>query len=560
MLWDALGAVRDLGRLHDIASVLIRYGFGDMVRRIGMSGALEKAGKALNWRAPEELAHLAPPARVRRALEELGPSFVKLGQVLATRVDLFPPEWIDELSKLQDEAPPLPFEQLRAQLEEDLGAPPEDIFTGFDTTALAAASLAQVHRARLPDGTPVILKIRRPGIRPVIEADIRLMERLAEIVDADSPDLRRYRPKEVVRQFVLSLRRELDFAAEARNAERVARNLEDREDIVIPRVYWEWTCERLNVQDYVDGVSGREVRLLPAAGLSAKLLAERGATAVLTMILQDGFFHADPHPGNVYYLKDNRIAFIDFGMVGRLSENRRYQVAQVLNALVSQDAPVVADVLLDWSGDSDTHVNEEALRTEIDAFVDQYRGVPLERLDVTAMLSDVVTILREHGLALPPDLVLLVKAFITLEGLGRQLDPAFDMASEAAPYLQQALLTHMAPKAVAKRGWRTLSNTVSLLTDLPRDLRQLIKSAQRGKMQIQVDVPPLDRFTERMDKASNRVALAILTAAMIVGSSIVISVEKEPLLAGFPPLGVSGFVLALIGAVVVVFSIIRSGR
>ena len=560
MLWDALGAVRDLGRLHDIASVLIRYGFGDMVRRIGMSGALEKAGKALNWRAPEELAHLAPPARVRRALEELGPSFVKLGQVLATRVDLFPPEWIDELSKLQDEAPPLPFEQLRAQLEEDLGAPPEDIFTGFDTTALAAASLAQVHRARLPDGTPVILKIRRPGIRPVIEADIRLMERLAEIVDADSPDLRRYRPKEVVRQFVLSLRRELDFAAEARNAERVARNLEDREDIVIPRVYWEWTCERLNVQDYVDGVSGREVRLLPAAGLSAKLLAERGATAVLTMILQDGFFHADPHPGNVYYLKDNRIAFIDFGMVGRLSENRRYQVAQVLNALVSQDAPVVADVLLDWSSDSDTHVNEEALRTEIDAFVDQYRGVPLERLDVTAMLSDVVTILREHGLALPPDLVLLVKAFITLEGLGRQLDPAFDMASEAAPYLQQALLTHMAPKAVAKRGWRTLSNTVSLLTDLPRDLRQLIKSAQRGKMQIQVDVPPLDRFTERMDKASNRVALAILTAAMIVGSSIVISVEKEPLLAGFPPLGVSGFVLALIGAVVVVFSIIRSGR
>ena len=560
MLWDALGAVRDLGRLHDIASVLIRYGFGDLVRRIGMSGALEKAGKALNWRAPEELAHLAPPARVRRALEELGPSFVKLGQVLATRVDLFPPEWIDELGKLQDEAPPLPFEQLRAQLQEDLGAAPEEIFTDFETNALAAASLAQVHRARLADGTPVILKIRRPGIRPVVEADIRLLERLAEIVDADSPELKRYRPKEVVRQFVLSLRRELDFAAEARNAERVARNLSEREDIVIPRVYWEWTSERLNVQDCIVGVSGRDVRLLPAAGLSARVLAERGATAVLTMILQDGFFHADPHPGNVYYLKGNRIAFIDFGMVGRLSEHRRYQVAQVLNALVSQDAPVVADVLLDWSGDSDTHVNEEALRTEIDAFVDQYRGVPLERLDVTAMLSDVVTILREHGLALPPDLVLLVKAFITLEGLGRQLDPAFDMASEAAPYLQQALLAHMAPKAVARRGWRSLSNAVSLLTDLPRDLRQLLKAAQRGKLQVQVDVPPLDRFTERMDKASNRLALAILTAAMIVGSSIVISVEKEPLLAGFPPLGVSGFVLALIGAMVVVFSIIRSGR
>jgi len=560
MLWDALGAVRDLGRLHDIASVLIRYGFGDMVRRIGLSGALEKAGKALNWRAPEELAHLGPPARVRRALEELGPSFVKLGQVLATRVDLLPPEWIDELSKLQDEAPPLPFEQLRPQLEEDLGAAPEAVFLDFEPEALAAASLAQVHRARLPDGTPVILKIRRPGIRPVIEADIRLLERLADIVDADSPELKRYRPKEVVRQFVLSLRRELDFAAEARNAERVAANLTDREDIVIPAVYWEWTSERLNVQDCIEGVSGREVRLLPAAGLDAKVLAERGATAVLTMILQHGFFHADPHPGNVYYLKGNRIAFIDFGMVGRLSESRRYEVAQVLNALVSHDAPVVADVLLDWSGDGDASVNEEALRAEIDGFVDQYRGVPLERLDVTAMLTDVVTILREHGLALPPDLVLLVKAFITLEGLGRQLDPEFDMASEAAPYLQGALLSHMAPKAVAKRGWRSLSNAVSLLTDLPRDLKQLLKAAQRGKMQVQVDVPPLDRFTERMDKASNRLALAILTAAMIVGSSIVISVEKEPLLAGFPPLGVSGFVLALVGALVVVFSILRSGR
>ncbi len=558
MLWDAIGAVRDLGRLHDIASVLIRYGFGDLVRRIGLSGALEKTGRVLHWREPEELARLDPPARVRRTLEELGPSFVKLGQILATRVDLFAPEWIDELSKLQDEAPPLPFETLRTQLIEDLGEPPENIFPVLDTKPLAAASLAQVHRAQLPDGTAVVLKVRRPGIRPVVEADLRLLERLAEIIETDAPDLKRYRPREVVRQFVLSLRRELDFAAEARNAERVAAHLAERDDIVVPRIHWQWTSERLNVQDCVDGIAGRDLRLLPAAGLNAPVLARRGATAVLQMILDNGFFHADPHPGNVFYLPGNRIAFIDFGMVGRLSETRRYQVAQVLNGLVSHDSETVTDVLLDWSSDTDTNV--DALRDEIDAFVDQYRGVPLQRLDITAMLADVIAILREHGLALPPDLALLIKAFVTLEGLGRQLDPAFDMASEAAPYLRRVMLDHNAPTALAKRGWRAVANAADLLASLPRDLRALLRAAQRGRLQVQVDVPPLDRFSERMDKAGNRLALAILTAALIVGSSIVVSVEKAPLLAGFPRLGVTGFVLALIGALVVLISILRSGK
>lgn len=232
MLWQAIGAVRDLGRLHEIAGVLIRYGFADLVRRIGMARALEQAGKALRWRAPEELARLEPPARVRRALEELGPSFVKLGQILATRVDLFPPEWIAEFSKLQDDAPALPFSEIHAQLTEDLGEPPENIFADLERHPLAAASLAQVHRARLADGRAVVLKIRRPGIRPTVEADLRLLARLAEIIEAETPDLRRYRPQEVVRQFTVSLRRELDFAAECRNAERIANQFTDRKSVV----------------------------------------------------------------------------------------------------------------------------------------------------------------------------------------------------------------------------------------------------------------------------------------------------------------------------------------
>jgi len=561
MLWQAIGAVRDLKRVHDIASVLIRYGFGDLVRRIGMAHALERAGKALRWREPGELAHLEPAARVRRALEELGPTFVKLGQILATRVDLFPPDWITEFSKLQDAAPALPFTELRAQLMEDLGEPPEALFAELNTEPLAAASLAQVHRARLSDGTDVVLKVRRPGIRPIIEADLRLLERLAEIIETEAADLRRYRPSDIVRQFTLSLRRELDFAAECRNAERIAEQFAGHPEIVIPRVHWQWCGERLNVQDYVDGISGRDLAAADAAGLDRKLLARRGAEAVLKMLLEDGFFHADPHPGNVLYLPGNRIAFIDFGMVGRLTEERRSQVARLLHGLVSRDSGLVADVLLDWSDDD--HLDPESdllnLRTEIDTFVDLYHGVPLQRLNIGAMLSDLLTILREHSLSLPTDLALMIKAFITLEGMGRQLDPDFDIAAEASPFLRQVLLAHAAPAAFARRGWRAFADTVDLLAGLPRDLRQFLRAARRGKLQVQVEVLPLQRFGSQIDRAASRLSLAIVIAALIIGSAIVMTVDKAPVLPGLPSFGLLGFVSALIGGLWLLLSIWRSG-
>src|SRR5690606_20756170 len=265
-------------------------------------------------------------------------------------------------------------------------------------------------RARLAtDGRHVVLKVRRPGIRPTVEADLRLLTRLAEIVDAEMPDLRRYRLREVARQFTVSLRRELDFAAECRNAERVAANLAAHPEIVVPRVHWQWTGERLNAQDFVDGIPGKDLAAVDAAGLDRKLLARRGAGAVLKMILEDGFFHADPHPGNVFYLPGNRIAFIDFGMVGRLTETRRFEVGALLHGLATSDEEMVAKVLLDWrDGKEPSDADPARLRAEIGAFVDQYHGVPLGQLDLAALLSDLMRILRDHGLALPPDLALLV--------------------------------------------------------------------------------------------------------------------------------------------------------
>ena len=557
MLWQAISAVRDLGRLHDIAAVLIRYGFGDLVRRTGLAGVLERTGRALHWHVSDELARLEPPARVRRVLEELGPSFVKLGQILSTRVDLFSPEWITEFSKLQDSAIALSFSELRDQLTEDLGEPPENIFPRLETQALAAASLAQVHRAWLSDGTPVVLKIRRPGIRPLVEADLRLLKRLAEIVESEAPDLRRYRPKEVVRQFTLSLRRELDFSAEGRSAERIAANFEAQYDIVIPRIYWEWTCERLNVQDYIDGIPGRDTAALDASGLDRVLLAQRGSDAVLKMILEDGFFHADLHPGNIYFLPDNQIAFIDFGMVGRISEERRYQIAILLHGLVSHDAEIVSEILLDWSDNTDA--DSSVLQNEIDAFVDQYHGVQLRKIDIARMLSELLAILRDHGLTLPPDLALLIKAFITLEGLGRQLNPAFDMMKSSSPMIKQAMKAHTAPDALAKRGWRALLDSVSLITSLPKDLSRLLRIARRGKIQLQVELLPLKHFSDKIDRAASRLALSVITAALIIGSAIVHNAESNSS-SGLSTLGLLGFIAAASGGVWVLISIWRSGK
>ena len=585
MLWQALTAVRDIGRLHDIASILIRYGFGDMVRRMGMANALERAGRALHWNEAEELAHMDPPARVRRAMEALGPTFVKLGQLLATRVDLFEPEWIAEFSRLQDSAHTATYEGIHQQLTEDLGAAPEMVFAAFDPEPLAAASMAQVYRARLEDGTEVVVKVRRPGIRLTVEADLRWMARLAELAESESPELRAFQPREVVRQFTQSLRRELDFASECRNAERIAQNFArytgfngdsvpkakvvgaraqgvappapQEPIIVIPRVFWQWTSERVCVQEFIAGISGRQLERVDQAGLDRQVLARRGAQAVLKMIVEDGFFHADPHPGNVFYLPGNRIAFIDFGMVGRLSEARRDQLMRLLLGLVQHEPQRVADVMIEWTGDGAT--DEDGLTLEIQAFVQQYHGVVLKQLRLGAMLTDLVTILRQHQLRLPPDLSLLIKAFVSLEGMGHELDPDFNMAAEAMPLLQKTLRARYAPNAVLQRGWHGVKDMLSLLSGLPQDVSRLLRAAKRGRLDIHIDVLHLKRLGNQLDSAANRLVVGVVVAALIIGSSIVMTVPGGPTLLGLPFFGLLGFVGALLGSLWLLVSIWRSG-
>ena len=558
MIRETLSAARDLGRLHEITVVLIRWGFGDIVRRLGMSHALEKAGRALNWKNADLLADLEPPERVCKALEELGPTFVKLGQMLGTRVDLFNAEWIAAFEKLQDNVESIPYEDLIAQLTEDLGAAPEDIFDDIDTNPIAAASIAQVHRAKLKDGTEVVLKIRRPDIEKTVEADLRLLRRLAEIGESSVDELKRFRPVEVSRQFALSLQRELDLEGECRHAERIAENLQDNPNIVVPTVYWKWTTQRLNVQAYVDGVHASDINNLVAAGLDKKRIAYNGAEAIMHMVLIDGFFHADPHLGNIICLEDNKIALIDFGMVGRLSDFRREEIVKLLFSLVKKNSKGVIDILLDWVPDED--VDENVLAMEIDAFLDHYHGRSLQQLHFAALLTDLTSILREHELVLPPDLALLFKTLISLDGVGRKLDPDFNIIEIASPFIMQLMSKKYRPDIAFKKGMDQSVELFQILTSLPSDAKDLLQSVKRKGIKVNVDVKRLDHFGHQLDRAASRVTIGLIVAALIVGTAIVSSIENQPTVWGLPAWGFVGFMAAAFWGVALLISIARGKK
>ena len=561
MVWSISSAVRDLPRLREISSVLIRHGLGDVVRRAGVVPLLERAGQVLHWGETGDIAHLEPQQRVRLAFEELGPTFVKLGQMLSTREDLLPPAWTTELGELHNQVAPVSFDELMPQVEQALGRSPFEVFVDLEREPFAAASIAQVHRAKLPNGAAVILKIRRPGIEAKIHADLRILTHLAHLVEQEMPEARRYLPVQVVSQLRRSLERELDLSVEARNTERFAHNFADDPDILVPHVYGQWTSRVMNVQEQIIGIRGNDFAAIDAAGLDRKVLAARGADAVLKMILVDGFFHADPHPGNVLYLPGNRIALIDFGMVGRLSPVRRNQVVELLAGLARHDESAMLEVLLDWRGDD--AVDEPQLAADLSEFAFDYADVALKDLKIGMLLHRVSAILREHAIVLPADLTLLFKALITLEGLGRQYDPEFRLVERIKPFLDRALSERYQPVEALRRGQATLTDFFGMVTSVPRDLARLVKDARHGRMRVELDLKRLDSFGERVDRTINRVTVGVMTASLVIGSSIVMTVPGGPIVFGIPLLtlcGLMGYLIALVNSLWIILSIWRSGR
>ncbi|MHC4261144.1 MAG: ABC1 kinase family protein [Planctomycetota bacterium] len=554
---ELITAARDLGRLREIAATLIRFGLGDVVQRLGLLQPLERAGRALDLGSPEHLREMPTPERLRRALEELGPTFVKFGQLLATRPDLLAAEWIEELSRLHQSVTPVGWDEIRPILVEELGEGFEGLFGELDESPLAAGSLGQVHAAALPTGERVVVKIRRPGVRATVEADLRLLERLAELTEQELPELRRYRPVLLVRSFARTLRDELDFGHEARATEQLAAGLEGDPHVSLPRVHKDFTRERLLVLERIEGLSAREWESGERPdGLDGPLLARRGAEAMLRAIFADGLYHADPHPGNVFFLPGSRIALIDCGMVGHLTERRREEFLGLIVAVLQRDERQVAESLLAWAAD-DSEVDEELLAQDVRAFVDRYHGAALGEIALGAVLHEVAEVVRANGLFLPPDVTALIRVFALLDALGTELDPDFDLTALARPIAESAIRRYRSPWRVLRRE---ADEALRLARDLPRDLRQILDRLRRGKLGIEMHLAELDRFADRIDASANRLTVGLITAALIVGTAITMTVEAGPRVGGFPVLGLFGFLSSGVVGTWVLWSILRSGR
>lgn len=505
MLKTAFVAARDRQRLGEIAVVLIGYGVNKAVDRLGLATVARFAKR----KAPQvDVTRLSQPQRVRRAIEALGPTFVKLGQILASRPDLLTPEWTEELEKLHSQVSPIPWEKIRPQLEADLGASPHEVFAEFDTTPLAAASIAQVYKARLQTGEEVIVKVLRPGLRKIIEADLRLLAHATRIVVDEWPEFARYQPHEQMRHLSGGLYGELDLVNEARNCETIAAIFSDRDDIVIPKIHWEWTSERVLVQEFIHGIPPNDHARLDAAGVDKVAVAQKGTDAFLNMALIEGVFHADPHPGNMLILEGNRIGFIDFGIIGRLSGRRRTQLLMLIGAMLKEDADGLMAVLLDWTGSSNPDLTK--LETSSQAFITRHAGAVLNFAD---LLTDFMTMTRENDLAMPTDLAILFKGLVTADGVMRHLDPKFDLFTAAGPTVKSKLASQFSIKGITRKVEAVGAGLFGAASELPTLIHLMLVRLKQGRVTVEIEVKGIDKLTRGIERAAARVAVALIVAA-----------------------------------------------
>jgi ubiquinone biosynthesis protein len=550
--------LRSIRRYRNIVRVLFKYGFDNILEYLNLSQFVARSRRLLR-REESQIALLSPAERMRLALEELGPTFIKLGQLLSTRPDVIPKAYVDEFAKLQDSVPSFSEEEVRAQVRRELRAGIEELFSSFDLQPLAAASIAQVHRARLLTGEEVAVKVRRPGVVELVESDIDVLMGLASMAERHVPGSDIYDPVGLVREFSRTIRREMDFSREGHTIERIAANFAGDHTLYFPRVYWEKSSKGVLTLEFIHGIKVNDLAALDRAGLDRPVIARNGADTFLRMVLSHGFFHGDPHPGNVFILPDNVICLLDYGMVGRLDNEMKAYLVDILMAIIDRDVDEV--VALVAAMDDMVELNDpRGLKRDLSEFIDSYYEIPLKEIEVGRMLMEFFEIITTYHIRFQPDLMLLAKALVTIEGMGRELDPSFDMVEHVKPFMEKAIRERLSPRHMAKEMGGHVKSIVQMAKNLPRDLKELLHRINRNKFKIDLEHRGLDYFVKELDKSINRLSFSLIIAALIVGSSIVMQTDKGPLLLGFPVFAFLGYTIAGLIGLWWVIAILRSGR
>ncbi len=538
----------------------MRNGLGALAQQWELTRFLprgRRAASALDGSAPLD-ERLTTAQRIRLTIEELGPTFIKLGQLAATRPDIFPIEYVAELEKLLDAAPPVSIEQVRAVIQSELQAPIAALFAEFTPTPLASASIGQAHRARLHTGERVVVKVQRPDIESVIAADLDLLVSQARFLESRSETARQFNLVELAEEFAYALRQELDYTSEGRNADRFRRHFADDPRLLVPKVYWHLTTKRVIVSEEIVGLKINDLVRLREEKYDLAAIARMGSELYMQQIFTDGFFHADPHPANIFIV-GQQIALIDFGTVGYLSDQLKDQLVDLLVSLVRNDVDGIALSLIRLSGNS--RANEDELRRDVQRFMIRYYGLSLNDVRVSDFLGEVFRIANRHRIKLPSDFALLGRTLAILEGVTRQLDPNIVLVEVAQPFATQLVRERFSPERIGSSMARALRETNALAQSLPRRLDKLLTKVERDELHLNLSFTDAEVITNKLDVIANRLAFGLIVAASIIGSALLIQSGRAftlPILGVDFPIAQVSFVIAMLLGARLLWSIVRS--